>query len=645
MFENLTVTSLAIDHQGTFFLGGRGEFGFLQPDSSGGLNYISLTPYLPENTKKITMVWEVCATTHGVYFRTSSAIFRWNGSDIKAWKTNTSFGYLAAVRDTIFVMEKGVGLQTLTGDSLQLIPGGKQFANTTLYVILPFDDTSKFFLGTRTEGIYVFDGRHIQRFKTEADAFFSENRLYHGVKLSGPETKWALATTRGGMVILDGQGKIRQALDKSLGLLDNKIHFVFEDRQKALWLSTNNGLSRVEIASSLTVFDKRLDFEGIPRKIVRHQGALFVAASHGLFRLGVADTALEQPQENLSQQKFRLVDGIPGQTWSLHATDGLLLVGDARGIYSVEEDKVEIITALSRATYCFYQPDGENYIFAGSRNGLVVLERKNSHWRLVGKLENTSEDVRTIVGGQDGSLWLGTSFQGVVQVKTNERSPLKSAVKKYGAAHGLAKGMAYTYFINNQLEIGSYAGLRQFDRTRQKFVPDSSLGNFLTDSLTTIAYLTQDKSGAIWAMAGRGKGKLYRGVLEDDSYAWKRTPFQRLLDMTFVLDIVSEKNGVVWLAGGDEKIYRFDSNITHLGDKNFPAHIRRVGVIPGDSTIWGGSHHAAVDNPELISILPFENNSLRFEYAASSYDATAANQYQIKLDGYDKEWLEWTSET
>ncbi len=647
LFENLTVASLAIDHQGTIFLGGRGELGFLQPDSSGSLNYISLTPYLPENTKNFKIVWETCATTHGIYFRTSRYIFRWNGSDIKTWKTNTSFGYLATVRDTIFVMEKGVGLQTLTGDSLQLIPGGEQFANTTLYVILPFDDKAKIFLGTRTEGIYVYDGRQIQRFKTEADAFFTENRLYHGARLSGAETKWALATTRGGLVVLDGQGKIRQQLNESNGLGDNKIHFVFEDRQGALWLSLNNGISRVEIASPFTIFDHRFGIEGTPHTIARHQGTLFVGTNRGLFRLaesaGTSDDS--QAQGNSLLRIFTPVKGISEQVWSLHSTNNLLLVAAARGIYSVKRNRAVSIAELPVATYCFFQPDGQDLIFAGTRDGLAVLELRNGSWHMTGKIDNISEEIRTITSTRDGSLWLGTPFQGLVQVKIDEQFPLKSTVQKYGKEHGLPEGMAYVYAIDGQVKIGTYQGLHRFEQSLQKLIPDSTLGAFLADSTVTINHLTQDKNGIIWAMAGAKKSKLYRGLAGNGRYSWEDTPFQRLLDVNFIMDLLPEETGAAWLVGRDEKIYRIDSNFTSDFSQDFPAHVRRVSTIPGDSLIWGGSTLPGDGNSVIVPVLQYKDNSLRFEYAAASYDETAANQYQIKLDGYDQDYLPWTSET
>ena len=645
LFKNLTITSLAIDHQGILFLGGRGEFGYLQPDSSGSLKYVSLTSFLPDNVRFKT-VWEICAASQGVYFRSSSAIFRWNGTAIKVWSTNTSFGYLAAVRDTVFVLEKGVGLQTIKDDSLNLIPGGERFSKTTMYVILPFDKKSNVFLGTRTDGIYVYDGRKIERFKTEADKFFGKNRLYHGIRLSGPETRWALATTRGGLVVLDREGKIRRQLNKRRGLPDNKIHFVFEDRQGALWLSLNNGISRIELSSPFTIFDQRQGIEGTPHTITRHEGTLFVGTNRGLFRLSKADgIPAARSQQNLMPQTFKPVAGISEQIWSLHPTNGLLLIGAARGIYGVAGNKVSVIAELPVATYCFYQPAGQDLIFAGTRDGLVVLELRGGDWRMLGKVDAISEELRSIARTQDGSLWLGTPFQGVVQVKLDEQSPLKSPVQKYGTEHGLPEGMTYVYAIDRQVKIGSYQGLYRFEKSLQKFVPDSSLGAFLADSTVTINHLEQDRDGGIWAMTDKAGGKLIQGILASGRRIWKNTQSQRLVDVSSVMDFFPEETGDVWLVGRDKKIYRFAPNFTSVFSKDFTTQVRGVSSILSDSLIWGGATLPGQSTPAIASALPFKANSLRFEYAAASYDEIPANRYQIKLEGYDQNYLPWTSKT
>ena len=648
LFKNLTVVSLALDRQGRLFIGGRGEFGYLQPDSAGRLTYRSLLQYLPKSSQNIRLVWEIAATTHGVYFRTKNHVFKWDGECIKSWGTKTAFSLLAVVRDTVFVLEKGVGLQTLSGDSLQLIPDGRMFANTAMNVILPFDDNpSKILLGARSDGLFIYDGLHVRRFQTEADAFFRKNQLYHGVRLSGQPTRWAMATTRGGLIILDERGKIRQQLNKKTGLPVNKIHFVFEDRQGGLWLSLNNGLSRVELSTPFAIFDQRLGIEGTPHVVIRHRGVLYAGTNRGLFRLASPAAISEKGRvpEMEFQQIFKRVKGISGQVWALHEANDALLVGTGEGIYRIKGNREKRIAKRPVATYCFYQSAEKGLIFAGARDGLAVLEKKNNGWQFIGKIAGVSQSIRTIARARDGSLWLGTPFQGLLKVTVDDRFPLRSTVEKFGEARGLPGGMNYVYAIDDRVKIATYQGLYRFNPARQTFIPDSSLGIFFADATLTINRLAQAGGGNTWAMAGAKKSRLYRGIFANGAYSWQDKPFRRLADMTSVLDIYPEANGVVWLVGRDEKIYRYDSNSPTNLNSDFPAMVRRVSTIRGDSLIWDGSVFPDRDGAEIIPALPFAKNSLRFEYAAAGYDQPSANRYKIMLEGYDADYHSWTAET
>ncbi len=44
-------------------------------------------------------------------------------------------------------------------------------------------------------------------------------------------------------------------------------------------------------------------------------------------------------------------------------------------------------------------------------------------------------------------------------------------------------------------------------------------------------------------------------------------------------------------------------------------------------------------------VLNFSYNNIRFEYALTSYIRENKNKYQILLEGYDKDWSNWCSES
>ena len=69
--------------------------------------------------------------------------------------------------------------------------------------------------------------------------------------------------------------------------------------------------------------------------------------------------------------------------------------------------------------------------------------------------------------------------------------------------------------------------------------------------------------------------------------------------------------------------------------------IRRVSVISNDSSLYNGTSYSNFPLPEIA----YKDNSLRFEFAATSFDDATGNLFQVELDGYDENWSNFTKDT
>jgi len=71
----------------------------------------------------------------------------------------------------------------------------------------------------------------------------------------------------------------------------------------------------------------------------------------------------------------------------------------------------------------------------------------------------------------------------------------------------------------------------------------------------------------------------------------------------------------------------------------FPALVRRVGGLDDSTVYFGGA--GAPSQPRL----PYKKNSLRFEFAAPSFEDESRTEYRVLLDGFDPHWSSWSPET
>ncbi len=46
-----------------------------------------------------------------------------------------------------------------------------------------------------------------------------------------------------------------------------------------------------------------------------------------------------------------------------------------------------------------------------------------------------------------------------------------------------------------------------------------------------------------------------------------------------------------------------------------------------------------------VPTLPYTQNALVVEFAAATYERPGATQFQCLLEGFDKDWSEWSSAT
>ena len=79
--------SLALSDSGVVYVGGKGEIGYLAPDSVGVMRVVSLMDQVPEDKRNFLYVWGVHETSRGVYFHTGNRILRWDGRAFLTWES------------------------------------------------------------------------------------------------------------------------------------------------------------------------------------------------------------------------------------------------------------------------------------------------------------------------------------------------------------------------------------------------------------------------------------------------------------------------------------------------------------------------------------------------------------------------------
>lgn len=698
-----TVRSLAMDKNGHIYVGSRGEFGYLAPDSLGQLSYVSLLNKVPEENRDFADIWQAHTTSEGIYFRSRKYLFRWTPDPaarqeaeedlppnptvashlmpgmLKIWSSPGLFQKSFAVRDRFYCRQREIGLLRMENDSLQLLPGGEVFADSPVYTMLPFlernlnhsapETSHKILIGSTAPGLLLFDGKSFSNFDLQPSvlAYLLENQLYHGAVL--PDSTFVLATRWGGIMIIDQKGDLRKIINKDAGLRDQSVRFVNVDRQGGLWLALNNGLARIETPAPFSFF--RGNSGGIIStfSMTRYDGRLYAGSNTRINILSLPTSEAQLPD-------FQPTTNLAIPVWSLITTEKALLAATNSGVYRIEKNRaMQLYDNRTKVAYqSRYNP---NLIFVGLNDGLAILKRSAGQWRFAARIAGISEEVRTIVEETPETLWLGVMYQGFLRVsikglfETGEPNVLKefpkpaseneteivAPVQRFGTQQGLATGTGRVFLVQGRVVFATNQGLKRFDPAKQMFFPDSSFGSIFADTTKVVSRVFEDRSGWIWIKTThKSQRETWVGIPnEDGHYTWDSMPFKRIADWGSIYSLYPDplQSGVLWL-GGPEGIARFDINIPKDYKADYPTLLRQVRTLKQDSLIYGGA--ALLDNHGRSRLqtaphnyinptLEYTYNALRFQYAAASYDAPEQNRYQVFLKGFDEDWSNWTKET
>ncbi len=616
-----TVRSLAKYHDGTIYAGGVNEIGFLAHTTTGGLEYRSLTPRVKESQRNFSNVRRTLVTKEGVYFRGEKFLFRWTPETekLRAWEAEYGFDSSFVCFGKLYIRDGRKGLLYMEGGSLHPAPGGDIFAKEEIFVMAPHDNG--YLVITRNLGCFIYNGTTFFPFPTQRDDFLKEKKVYHGIRLS--DQNYALATLRGGLVIMDKKGNELHVLDKNHDLPENDVKFVFEDTWGNLWLGLDFGILRIEYTSPFSIYDSRFNLPNVVLSVQRHRENLYIGSSNGLFVL---------PE---GQKKFRPAAGIKENCWSLLSTGDALAAATSGAVFLLEGKKITEI--LKKPAYTLLRSSQDpNRIWVGTLNGLASIYRKEGRWEKEWEEETMGREIRTLAEDNKGGLWLGPKSGGVLKITGAPGANFQA--ENFNEKHGLPKGETRLFKAAGHVIFAGLDGILRFDGAAGEFIPDNTLGEAFTQPDSMVFKIAEDKRKHIWLHA---RSRNYRGTpTPGGKIAIDSTPFLRMPQVQ--VNVIYPEGNRVWF-GTNEDLVCFETTGKKDYRREFNALLRRV-VVNGKRVIYKGhGGDGGKQSPAEIPVLEYKDRNLFFEFAAPFFESETATKFRWLMKGYDKDWSSWSN--
>lgn len=624
------VRSVATDNNGKIYTGGFGEFGFWAY-ANNKLTYKSLISLLPKENKITDEVWKIYVEKDRVIFQTFSRIFIYRDGKIETIKAPSSFLFLHKVNNRYFIEVLDKGLFELKGNKLSFLPNSEKIGKQGVLSILPYKN-GQFIIGTSKNGLFIYDGSDFFPLATAANNYLKTYQLNNGVKLL--DKYYAYGTILNGLIIIDENGKIVQRINKSSGLQNNTVLSIYADNEQNLWTGLDNGIDRIELNSPLYFyFDKTGQFGTVYSSII-FKDKIYLGTNQGLF---YSDWSRDN---ELIPFNFRLIPNSQGQVWELAILNNELICGHNSGTFKVLGDQISWISNISGGWTIKKLNSNPNYFIQGTYLGLSLYQNTATGLKFSTKIAGFEAPSRFIEQDNKGDIWVAHAYKGLYKITLNSNYSTATSVKYFDERNGLPGNYNINIFnLENKIVFSSDHGFYTYDELSNKFTPydvlNKSLGSFATSNKIINA-----GNKKYWFI-DHGKTSLVNfsepGKIEIDSNQFS------LLDgrMVQYYENISQISNSIYLISVDDGFVIYNNSLnTSQAKKKLPAVlIRRI----EDITDKYFTISETGNNSEETEI-PNSRNNIRISFAMPYY-RQAKLKFQYYLEGYSKDWSDWSSAT
>ena len=651
---NAAVKSLAIDTTSNrIYVGAKGDIGFLQPDANGQLVFNSLLKKISPRYRNFADIWSVHITKEdGIVFEATSGLYFYKSDTFNVIPARGLDGFRKTfyVDGNLYAYYTGSGLVKVSNGVMTKLPGAEILDDKPINALKIYKDS--LLVITDSYGIYCYKNGTLTKKTTDVDGLIA-NDLYYTAFLN--DGAYAFGTISKGLLVADKDFRPVKLINAETGLINNRVTAVYQDAANGIWIATSNGIAYTDIYSPFSTFYNKLTgISGTVRSIMCYKNMLYIGAD----AVFVADwkAICDNPMKQLP--RFEELKNPKGRysIWKLDTIDGQLIGGGEKGLFVIDGKNIELIDkGADRNIRTFVVPqENRNCLIAGGGLGLSLFVKKDGRWIYKTGIKNFDEYSRHIAQDGEGYFWISEKSKGVFKIRFNESFDSVVFCQKYDNNSGLPEKIEnYLFNTGNGLVFGTLHGF-------YKYNPKSDImevcSNLNYDSVNPVVadFLYADREKNYWikrvTVAPKDPNIKYwnleKLVISDDTInkvvRSLFTPYRSRINS--FADIGEN----CYIIGDKDCFVHYDEKIKFTADNSYPAFVRSVETISGDSVIFGGAFSDDSLNvcsiQDKVLVLPYEYNGLRFSFSAGCYQYPEAISYKFKLNNNDKDYSDWRKE-
>jgi hypothetical protein len=618
--------SLIMDSKKTIYTIIGGEFGYLEKNKFGESIFYSLSDKLPKKDQVNSTLWSAGVINDTVIFQSEKSVYLYKYKNfLKAQHFNSILHTAKINNGGAFLRIWDEGLFKLTDGEFKLIPSTKEvYAQNRIdeqYYLSNGDNL----LISRTNGIWYLkkDGTLLKAKSDVLDKILITKESYTGGKTLRNGII-PLSTTKGGLLFIDEQLRLKSILNASNGLDFDYVTSTLQDRAGDVW-GTSDNIFRVSFDTSLTYFSTINKLHGFVNSIQRIDGKLYVRTNKDMYDF--------VPKTNINEQSTFENNGINELGDDVLKFDDQIITTNNFTIKTTKNRVSKVLSPIYRSNNTIRSKLNPSIIFSSnSAVGLLAHQYKNGNWKQL-VLEN-KDTIRcgNILEVVPGTIVLETRKGLYKYVYNIEGQGVYTKLSIDKSFTTLGRLNAKTFNGDIHLFADSLNHFYKLDLEKNKALYTGfTIDSFVNKSYWFYTYNPTSKNG--WMVTQKGVFKTAFNL--KNGFSFKQYPFYKVDISELSPGLFAEGNGdneVLWLGSQDEKLYRYFPELA-IKEKhqNYKALIR---------AIYANGQKMPLD----LGKLPFSNNNLLFEVAYPVFGNESKTTFSYWLEGQDKTWSDFVSD-
>ena len=593
------------------FSGSYMDFGYWEEDEKGELNYTSLNELVDSPFLDGEQFWHIETVANYVVFQSLRRLYSYNLNTGKVVVIPSEYTItnLFKLHQKLYYQVAEKGLYEISSDEPKIIVPYAELKNQL--IVDYFEYKSEKYIVTRNQGIYLVKdstlvANHPLAIKQlEGESIFVAKLINKNIL--------ALGTIGDGLKLFNLENGSLTHI-KQPSLLNNTVLSLFSDDDGNLWTGLDNGISIVNLNSSVKIFTDTFGDIGTVYCSYQEGEWLYLGTNQGLYvRKG-------------NEEDFTLVPNTSGQVWSIQKVKGDLLIGHDKGTFLLKNpNQVEQVYSLSGTWQIKEFNDG---FLQGHYNGLS-FSKDGKDFKL---LNNYDLSSRNIVIDKNKNVWIGHDHKGVYKTKVDTLTGEVTVLNNYSFTN---EGAALTVFIfDDQLYVSTAKNIYEYSAEKDEFVLAEKF-NKLFKNENRITGISKKIGNSWWAFGEEYLFQITKDAFQDEL---------KIEKIPIPINLRGISTGFENISYLDENTYLVGSNFGYVTFK-----IPFNKLILSDLKINSVSFSGKGNNYKRLSLendgieLPYKNNYINFSFSVPQYDLINDIKYSYRLKGYNNTWSAWNT--